>query len=121
MVSLLRQIYQKAQSAEGIGNEYGDWFHTDVETRQGDPLSPLLFIANVDRAMDFADDIDLIDADFGSLRRQIGLTKEHAEQAGLLLNTNKTICMVFGNRKPDDSIRLAGETIEKGREIRISR
>ena len=114
MINALRQIYQKAQSAVEIGNEYGDWFHTDMGTRQGDPLSPLQFIAYVDRAMEFADDIDLIDEDFSSLRRQIELTKEHAEQAGLLLNTNKTKFMMISDRKPDDSIRLAGETIEKG-------
>ena len=132
MVTLLRQIYEKAQSAVRIGNEYGEWFHTDVGTRQGDPLSPLLFIAYLDRVMDqvrqntsgiqiggmsinnlrFADDIDLIDEDFSSLQRQIELTKETAEQAGLLLNTNKTKVMVFGDRKPGNSIQVVGETIE---------
>ena len=132
MVTLLRQIYEKAQSAVRIGNEYREWFHTDVGTRQGDPLSPLLFIAYLDRVMDqvrqntigiqiggmlinnlkFADDIDLIDEDFSSLQRQIELTKENAEQVGLLLNTNKTKVMVFGERKPGNSIQVAGETIE---------
>jgi hypothetical protein len=132
MVTLLRQIYEKAQSAVRIGKEYGEWFHTDVGTRQGDPLSPLFFIAYLDRVMDrvrqntcgiqiggiwinnlrFADDIDLIDEDFSSLQRQIELTKETAEQAGLLLNTNKTKIMVFGDRNPGNSIQVTGETIE---------
>lgn len=40
------------------------------------------------------------------------LTKENAEQAGLLLNTNKTKVMVFRDRKPGNSIQVAGETIE---------
>ena len=132
MVTLLRQIYEKAQSAVRIGKECGEWFHTDVGTRQGDPLSPLLFIAYLDRMMDqvrqntcgvqiggmsinnlrFADDIDLIDEDFSSLQRQIELTKEAAEQAGLLLNTNKTKIMVFGDRKLGNSVQVAGKTIE---------
>ena len=81
MITLLEKVYEKPQSAVRVGNENGDWFGTDVGTRQGDPLSPLLFIAYLDRVLDhvrqnacgitiggmrinnlrFADDIDLID------------------------------------------------------------
>ena len=132
MVTLLQKIYEKAQSAVRVGKENGEWFRTDVGTRQGDPLSPLLFIAYLDRVMDqvrqnacginiggirinnlrFADDIDLIDEDVSSLRSQIEQTKEAAEQAGLLLNTNKTKTMIFGERNIDNNIQVAGETIE---------
>ena len=51
-ITLLQKIYEKAQSAVWIGKENGDWFATDVGAREGDPLSPLLFIAYLDRAMD---------------------------------------------------------------------
>ncbi|CAM4940035.1 unnamed protein product [Rotaria socialis] len=113
MITLLQKIYEKSQSAVRIGRDNGEWFRTDVGTRQGDPLSPLLFIAYLERVMDqvrqntcginisgilinnlrFADDIDLIDEDVSSLQRQLELTKTAAEQAGLILNINKTKTM----------------------------
>ncbi|CAF4463173.1 unnamed protein product [Rotaria socialis] len=115
MVTLLQKIYEKSQSAVRIGKDNGEWFRTDVGTRQGDPLSPLLFIAYLERVMDqvrqntcginisgilinnlrFADDIDLIDEDVSSLQQQIELTKTAAEQAGLILNINKTKTMLI--------------------------
>ena len=51
MVTLLQKIYESGQSAVRIGKEKGEWFRTDVGTRQGDPMSPLLFIAYLDRSL----------------------------------------------------------------------
>lgn len=119
MVTLLQKIYENAQSAVRIGKESGEWFRTDVGTRQGDPMSPLLFITYLDRVMDqvrqntcgvsiggisihnlrFADDIDPLEEDISSLRSQIEQTKNAAEQAGLLLHTNKTKIIVFWREK----------------------
>ena len=44
-VTLLQKIYAKAQSAVRVGRHQGEWFHTEVRVRQGNLLSPLLFIA----------------------------------------------------------------------------
>jgi hypothetical protein len=124
MVTLLQKIYEKSQSAVCIGKDKGEWFRTDVGTRQSDPLPRLLFIAYLERVIDqvrqntcginisgilinnlrFADDIDVIDEDVCSLEPQIELTKTAAEQAGLIVNINKTKTMVFGDRKIDNSI-----------------
>jgi hypothetical protein len=132
MVTLLQKIYDNAYSAVRTGNDNGEWFRTDVGTRQDDPLSPLLFVAYLERVMDqmrqntcginisgiltnnlrFADDIDLIDEDISSLQRQIELTKTAADQAGLVLNINKTKTMVFGDRNIDNTILVAGNTVE---------
>ena len=140
MDTRLQKIYVKAQSAVRVGKKNGEWFGTDVGTRQGDPLSPLLFIAYLDRVMHqvrenvcgvniggiritglrFADDIDLIDEDVNSLQSQIEQTKEAVEQARLLVHTRKTKTMVFGERSPDYNIKVAGETIENVKRFEYS-
>ena len=81
MVTLLQKINEKAQSVVRVGRYQGEWFHTNVGTRQDHPFSPLLFITYLERIMDhvkesncgirlsgtlvnnlrFVDDIDLID------------------------------------------------------------
>jgi hypothetical protein len=105
----------KAQSAIRINKENEDWFHTSEGTRQGDQLSPLLFITYLERIMEkvkqkpcggningnlinnlrFADDIDLIDENFNNHTKQIETTSDSAKQAGLIINTKKTKIMVF--------------------------
>ena len=45
----------------------------------------------------YADDIDLIDEDYRSLQEQLEKTRAVAEQAGLIVNVEKTKTMVFGD------------------------
>ena len=52
LVILLQQIYNKSQSAVRIGTDIGDWFPINVGTRQGDTLSPILFIAYLEKVME---------------------------------------------------------------------
>ena len=62
--------------------------------------------------LSFADDIDLTDEDVNSLRSQIQQTKDAAEQAGLLVHTDKTKTMVFGERNIDNNIEVARKNME---------
>ena len=132
MVTLLQKIYEKVQLAVRIGKNQGEWFHADLGTRQGDPLSPLLFIKYLERVMDhvkesncrirlsgtlvnnlrFANDIDLINEDYKSLQEQLEKTRAIAEQAGLIVNVGKTRSMVFGDRKIEQEIWVGRKNVE---------
>jgi len=52
LVRLLRDINENAQAAVRVCGQEGSWFATSRGTRQGDPISPTVFIADLERAMD---------------------------------------------------------------------
>ena len=86
------------------------------KTTQGDPISPTTFISYLERAMDtikenetgisshghminnlkFADDIDLLEEDRDELQENLKQLNEAEEAAGLKINIQKIMTMVFG-------------------------
>ncbi|CAM4929837.1 unnamed protein product [Rotaria socialis] len=128
ILALLQNIYEQAQSAVRVDKQIGEWFHTSVGTRQGDPLSPLLFITYLERVMDkaiqtdsgisisgtlvnnlrFADDINMIQEDRNMLLKQTERLQTVATQAGLTINTGKTKTLVFGGPNIEQPIQISG-------------
>ena len=132
MVTLLQKIYEITQLAVRIREMQGVWFPIHIGTRQEDPLSPLLFIVYLERAMDhlkeskcginingiilnnlrYVNDIDLVDEECSSAEKQFEATRIAAEEAGLVMFIAKTKTMVFGDRNIEQTVQTAGTTIE---------
>jgi len=53
---LLKDIRERSQAAVRVGNEVGEWLPSAKGTRQGDPPSPCLIIAYLERVMNVIQD-----------------------------------------------------------------
>ena len=51
LIQVIKNIYNKATSADLINSSIGDWFRTTVGVRQGCLLSPILFSMFLERIM----------------------------------------------------------------------
>jgi len=132
LIMILQNICEVSQSAVRVGGELGDWFKTTVGTRQGDPISPTTFISYLERVMDsvrdngtgvsvhghkinnlkFADDIDLLEEDRDELQGNLERINEAGEAAGLQINTEKTMTMVFGQESIEEELEIGGRHID---------
>ena len=56
LIRLLEKVYEQSVAAVIIGTDIGTWFKQSLGTKQGDPMSPLMFISNLERIMDNNDE-----------------------------------------------------------------
>lgn len=132
LITLLKDISDNAEAAVRVCGEIGSWFRMRRGTRQGDPISPTVFIGHLERAMDklkneiegvsvhgmrinnlrFADDIDVIEESVGKLQRTVQVLSEEGKRYGLMMNIDKTKTMVFGNKEIEKKISVDGVELE---------
>jgi Reverse transcriptase (RNA-dependent DNA polymerase) len=61
---------------------------------------------------DFADDIDLLEEDRDKLQGNLERINEAGEAAGLQINTEKTVTMMFGQGDIQEELEIRGRIIE---------
>ena len=52
LINLLKDINETSQAVVRVDGETDQWFNTNRETRQRDPISPTVLIADLQRTMD---------------------------------------------------------------------
>ena len=132
IIRVLQCTYDCSMAAVRVGTDLGTWFEQKVGTRQGDPLSPVIFITYLERVMDqeqgdkkgvcisgeginnlrFADDIDLLEEDIEEVQNNMDRLVKAAEPMGLRVNIGKTKTMVFGRETVEREIKVNGIAVE---------
>ena len=133
IINMIKLLYEGSKSCVRVGGTNTEYFNITSGVKQGDVLSPILFIVMVDwimrRTVDeedgiewmgtnrlpelaYADDIALLSEDMDSMKRITEKLALEASKVGLEINRTKTKVMAAQPRE-DISISLEGETIER--------
>ena len=132
LTQLLKAIGERSQAAVRVGNELGEWFPTTKGTRQGDPLSPCLFITYLERVLDeiqdnstdisihgekinnirFSNDIGMIEESIDKLEESVRKLDTAGRNSGLKINTEKTKTMMFGRQDIEKRIKVGSTTLK---------
>ena len=133
VIDMIKLLYDGSTSCVRVGGVNTEQFEITTGVRQGDVLSPIIFIIVVDWIMkrvigdedgiewlgsdrvadlDYADDIALMSEDVRSMNRMTEKLAQEASKVGLVMNRRKTKVMAV---QPTEDIRivLEGEVIEE--------
>ena len=137
IIEMLKSMYKNIKSCVRLSNnsELSDFFDVSLGLKQGEPLSPLLFILfindidyciNTDQLTEndvnllsmylllFADDIVRFTTDPKSLQAQIDNVHNYSTRCKLKINVKKTKICIFEKKKQNHKMKfsIGGEKLE---------
>ena len=125
-------IYDSAKAAVRFGNDIGDWFRQEKGSRQGGPLSPVIFIVYLERVMQrlcrnttgvsvqgrlinnlrFANDVNLLEESWTQLQGSFDIVDSDAGRYGLKINIDKTKGLEYGEASASGQLVRNSQPIE---------
>ena len=145
LISIITKFYESFQCTVALeNNNLTEYFNVESGVRQGDILSPILFLITIDWVMrrttdgvkrgiqwglldqledlDFADDLGLLSTKHQDLQEKSTRLALFAEQVGLKINTKKTEMMSFTMGDHENPPLTIGEVeIKRNQQRRRSR
>ena len=118
-LNLIKSLYDNVESAVKVNNDLTDWFEIQNGVKQGCILSPTLFSMfindlaedintaelgvhckeNMVSSLLFADDLVILAENEVNLQGLLNILSNWCNKWGIKINSSKTKCMHFGNKK----------------------
>ena len=120
IINMIKNIYKEVKVTVRVNNKMSDFFESTIGVKQGEPLSPLLFLLFINDMVNdvsvntadtvfiqgipiqlllFADDTVLFSKSQVSLQNQIDKLEIYCKKWKLKVNATKTKILVFENRR----------------------
>lgn len=129
LMRAMKSLYKTSKCNVRTGFKNNEWFDVRTGVRQGSVLSPLLFIAYLDKVMvnfnerwnrrsdggvlAYADDIACWSVNREELERSVGVWRDCFEEAGMRINASKTVFLRVGRRGGEElEVELDGVRLE---------
>jgi len=134
---VIRHLYSEVESCVLVGDDLTDWFQIALGLRQGDPLSPILYIVFLDglikvlkeakegvqiggekiNNLGFADDLVLVASSKAEMQRLLNIVHVYSRKWRFLFNSDKCKVVIFTSRRVNLDRTLLFLGVDKLQEV----
>ena len=119
MWRVIKNLDASVESCVRLGDEFTDFFQVELGLRQGDSLSPILYLIFIDglikvirealqgimlgstklNILGFADDLTLLATSKADMQKLLDMVYMYSQQWRFLFNVDKSKILVFTNKR----------------------
>ena len=136
---VIRNLYAVVESCVQLGSSTTNWFQVHIGLRQGDTLSPILYIIFIDGLLQtikaakegvsigavklnnlaFADDIALLAGSRSDMQRLLDLVHDYSRRWRFLFNVDKSKLLVFSTKRIHPNTQPLFLGIDRLEEVKV--